>query len=156
MRLPTLFVATFTAGQPNFPWYARFTAGFTRTRPFEFMTSRTLDLHDFETTKPLETILIESLIPAIHSSACLLIDAIKPDGTLNHFAYEYLGQVNAQHDAYEPFLGGELLADVAIYYDKNSMYDPAENGLHGVAKLTQVVPTVAPRTPTSRRPTLPI
>ncbi len=27
------------------------------------------------------------------------------------------------------FLGGELLADVAIYYDKNSMFDPEENGL---------------------------
>ncbi len=120
----------FYGGAAEFSVVCKTNWGLTRTRPFEFMTSRTLDLHDFETTKPLETILIESLIPAIHSSACLLIDAIKPDGTLNHFAYEYLGQVNAQHDAYEPFLGGELLADVAIYYDKNSMYDPAENGLH--------------------------
>ena len=64
------------------------------------------------------------MIPMIHSSACMLIDAIKPAGTLNHQAYEYLSQINALHDAYEPFLGGEMLADVAIYYDRNSMYDP--------------------------------
>jgi hypothetical protein len=85
----------FYGGAAEFSVVCKTYWGLTRTRPFEFMTSRTLDLHDFETTKPLETILIESLIPAIHSSACLLIDAIKPDGTLNHFAYEYLGQVNA-------------------------------------------------------------
>lgn len=101
----------------------------TMKRPFEFMRARTQSLNDFETTLPAEQLLIETLFPTIHSSACLMIDAIKPDGTLNHRAYDFMGQVNAQHDAYEPFLGGDMLADVAIYYDKNSMYDPRENGL---------------------------
>ncbi len=50
-------------------------------------------------------------------------------GTLNHRAYEFLSQINALHDSFEPFLGGEMLADVAIYFDKNSMYDPDSNGL---------------------------
>ena len=59
----------------------------------------------------------------------MLIDAIKPDGTLNHRTYEYLSQINALHDAFEPFLGGEMLADVAIYFDKNSVYDPDANGM---------------------------
>ncbi len=103
--------------------------GLTPSRPFEFMTSRTEGLNDFETTKPLETLQVETFFPTIHSSACLLIDALKPEGTLNHQAYEYMGQANAPHNAYEPFLGGDLLADVAIYYDKGSMFDPAENGL---------------------------
>jgi len=129
----------FYGGAAEFSLVCKLYWGLTHTRPFEFMTSRTRDLSDFETTKPLEAILIESLVPTIHSSACLLIDAIKPNGTLNHSAYEYLGQVNAQHDPYEPFLGGELLADVAIYYDKNSMYDPAENGQHA----SQAYPSIA-------------
>lgn len=103
--------------------------GLTRTRPFEFMTSRTLNLNDFETTKPFQQLALESMIPMIHSSACLLIDVIKPTGTLNPEAYEYLSQINALHDPYEPFLGGEMLADVAIYYDKDSTYDPSANGL---------------------------
>jgi len=101
----------------------------TMNRPFEFMRARTETLNDFETTLPTEQLLIDSLFPTIHSSASLMIDAIKPDGTLNHRAYEYMGQINAQHDPYERFLGGDMLADVAIYYDKNSMYDPQQNGL---------------------------
>jgi len=119
----------FYGGAAQFSLVCKTYWGLTHTRPFEFMTSRTRDLNDFESTKPVEAILVESLVPTIHSSACLLIDAVKPDGTLNHLAYEYLGQVNAQHDPYEPFLGGELLADVAIYYDKASMYDPEVSGV---------------------------
>lgn len=88
-----------------------------------------MNLNDFETTKPFEQLALESLIPTIHSSACMLIDAIKPTGTLNHRAYEYLSQINALHDSFEPFLGGEMLADVAIYFDKNSVYDPDASGL---------------------------
>ena len=114
----------FYGGAAQFSIVCKAYLSLTRNRPFEFMTSRTLNLNDFETTKPFEQLALESMIPMIHSSACLLIDAIKPEGTLNHRAYEYLSQINSLHDAYEPFLGGEMLADVAIYYDKNSMYDP--------------------------------
>jgi hypothetical protein len=119
----------FYGGAAQFSIVCKAYLSLTRKRPFEFMTSRTLNLNDFETTKPFEQLALESMIPMIHSSACLLIDAIKPTGTLNPRAYEYLSQVNALRDAYEPFLGGELLADVAIYYDKNSMYDPDAHGL---------------------------
>ncbi|MGD0733473.1 MAG: alpha-L-fucosidase [Terracidiphilus sp.] len=101
--------------------------GLTRTRPFEFMTSRTVGLGDFETTNPFGQLLLESLIPTAHSGACLFIDAIKPNGRLNSQAYEYLSQVNFQHDAYEQYLGGDLQADVAIYFDKASLYDPSVN-----------------------------
>ncbi len=120
----------FYGGAAQFSIVCKAYLSLTRNRPFEFMTSRTLNLNDFETTKPFEQLALESMIPMIHSSSCLLIDAIKPQGTLNHRAYEYLSQINALHDAYEPFLGGELAADVAIYYDKNSMYDPEAKGLN--------------------------
>jgi hypothetical protein len=119
----------FYGGAAQFSLVCKAFLSLTRHRPYEFQTSRTLNLNDFETTKPFEQLALESMIPMIHSSACMLIDAIKPTGLLNHRAYEYLSQINALHDAYEPFLGGEMLADVAIYYDKNSMYDPASSGL---------------------------
>jgi hypothetical protein len=60
----------------------------------------------------------------------LTIDAINPDGTINHNVYELLGKINRERAPYEPFLGGSLMADVAIYYDKESMYDPDEKGVH--------------------------
>jgi hypothetical protein len=119
----------FYGGAAQFSFVCKAFLSMTRQRPYEFHTSRTLNLNDFETMKPFEQLALESMIPMIHSSACLLIDAIKPTGVLNHRAYEYLSQINALHDPYEPFLGGEMLTDVAIYYDKNSMYDPASNGL---------------------------
>ncbi len=116
-------------GEPaKFSLICRTFYGLSMNQPFELMRARTETLNDFETSLPEEQLLIETLFPTIHSSACLMIDAIKPQGTLNHRAYDFMGRVNAQHDPYERFLGGEMLADVAIYYDKNSMYDPNENG----------------------------
>ena len=40
-----------------------------------------------------------------------------------------MGKLNEDRAPYEPFLGGELQADVAIYYDQESMYDPTKNGV---------------------------
>jgi len=104
--------------------------GLTRMRPFEFMTSRTTGLGDFETTKSFNELLTSSSVATLHSAANLTIDSFNPDGTLNPEVYKFLGQQNAKQAPYEPFLGGDMLADVAIYYDKESMYDPEENGVH--------------------------
>lgn len=98
-----------------------------RTRPFEIMTSRTSDLFDFAGTKPFTQLLLETSVPLAHSSAYCVIDAFKPMGTLDPHTYEYLSQINAFHDPYERYLGGDLLADVAIYMDRSSYYDPALN-----------------------------
>jgi hypothetical protein len=117
----------FYGGATEFSLVCKAYDGLTRTRPFEFMTSRTIGLGDFETTKPFGQALLESTIPAVHSGACLFIDAVKPNGRLNKNAYEFLSQIHAQHDPYEQFLGGDLQADVAIYFDKASMYDPSVN-----------------------------
>jgi len=103
--------------------------GLTKVKPFEFYTSRTIDLHDFESVKPLDELKISAAVATLHSAASLLIDAIRPDGTLNEAAYEYMAKVNAFTQPYEPFLGGDLQADVAIYYDKESNYDPDEHGV---------------------------
>lgn len=100
-----------------------------RTRPFEFMTSRTTSLVDFVTIKPIHQLRAESFLPSIYSAALLTIDAINPDGTINHQVYDVLGKINRERAVYEPFLGGSLLADVAIYYDKASMYNPEEKGV---------------------------
>ena len=100
--------------------------GLTLKRPFEFMTSRTRNLRDHVTIKPFEEIRVESFVAPLHSAAFLMIDAINVDGTLNHGVYDLMGKVNAQRAPYEPFFGGDLQADVAIYYDKESFYNPAE------------------------------
>ena len=119
----------FYGGPPQFSLACKAFNSLNRVRPFEFMTSRTNDLTDFVTIKPMDEWRIESFVPTIHSGAALTIDAINPDGTINHQVYEYLAKLNAERAPYEPFLGGSLLGDVAIYYDKESMYNPDEKGV---------------------------
>ncbi|MCY4109172.1 MAG: hypothetical protein OXG11_09105, partial [Chloroflexi bacterium] len=102
----------------------------TRDRPFEMATSRTIGMTDHVTIKPKDQIRVESFVPTLHSAALMLIDAINADGTLNGEVYDFMRGLNAERAPYEEFLGGELLADVAIYYDKESMYNPDENGVH--------------------------
>jgi hypothetical protein len=100
--------------------------GLSRKGPIEFMTSRTRDLRDHATTKPFEEVRMESLVAPLHSAAFMMIDAINVDGTLNHGLYKFLTELNVDRAPYEPFLGGDLLADVAIYFDKESVYNPNE------------------------------
>ena len=104
--------------------------GLTRTRPFEFHTSRTRHPTDHVTMKPVDELRTESFVATLHSAGLLLVDYINADGTQNPQVYDALRPLNEQRAAYEPYLGGELLTDVAIYFDKNSLYNPDENGIH--------------------------
>jgi hypothetical protein len=112
------------AGALSYSLYSKVFYSLSRTHPFETMTSGTINLHDFEGVKPFAELLLETSIPITHSSAYRIIDAFKPMGTLNPHTYEFFSQVNAQHDPYERYLGGTLEADVAIYVDRSSFYDP--------------------------------
>jgi hypothetical protein len=111
--------------------------GVTRRRPFEFHTSRTRIYSDHVTVKPMEEIRTEAYVAALHSAALMIVDYINVDGTLNRQAHEFLGRLSAQRAVYEPFLGGNLVADVALYFDKNSLYNPFENGVE-IEKLANV------------------
>jgi hypothetical protein len=108
--------------------------GLTRSHPFEFHTSRTRIFSDHVTMKPADELRTESFVATLHSAGLLLVDYINADGTLNSQVYDVLKTLNQQRAVYEPFLGGELLADVAIYFDKHSLYNPDENGVH-ITKL---------------------
>ncbi len=111
--------------------------GLARTRPFEFVTSRTRIYTDHVTVKPMPELRTECFVATLHSAALMLVDYVNVDGTLNPEVYNYLRSLSAQRAAYEPFLGGNLMADAGIYYDKESMYNPDENKVD-VAKLQAV------------------
>jgi hypothetical protein len=72
-------------------------------------------------------------VATLHSAALSYIDAVKPSGEFNHSAYTLMGTINDLRKPYEPFLGGDLLGDVAIYYDRDSFYDPTQTGMSPVA-----------------------
>jgi hypothetical protein len=114
--------------------------GLSRIKPFEFHTSRTIGLGDFESIKPESEMKSSAAIATIHSAAKLFIDTLKPDGTLNENAYEYMAKANRFTIPYEPYLGGDMLADVAIYFDKESLYDPDEKQISTNASISNRMP----------------
>jgi hypothetical protein len=101
----------------------------TRTHPYEFMESAPFDLRSYLSVKPFEELRMESLVTTLHSAPIIMLDGILLDGRLYNPLYEVFAKVNALLAQYQPFLGGNLLADVAIYFDGESMYNPRERGV---------------------------
>lgn len=101
--------------------------------PFEFMTSRCVNLWDHTSTKSTEELVCHAALALANGGACFFIDAINPDGTLCSEVYDRLGRVNK---AIRPFLESvketkaSLLADVGLYFSMPSHIDPRDNGVH--------------------------
>ncbi len=108
-------------------------------RPFEFHTSRCLDLHDHVTTKSQERLETQAFLAPAHSSAFMFIDAIDPVGTLNPGTYSRIRSVFDKLAVYEPELGGDLCADVAVYFSQESKFNPIDNGKK-ITEISDVTP----------------
>ncbi|HHY81618.1 MAG TPA: family 10 glycosylhydrolase [Clostridiales bacterium] len=103
--------------------------GLSKNQPFEYMTSRcNPDLTDHTTLKTKEMIQLHDYIALAHQGAFLIIDAIDPRGTINEKVYELIGEVFEESSRYEPFMGGDLCYDAAVYFSLKSKFDPADNG----------------------------
>lgn len=103
--------------------------GLSRVKPFELMASISPAMSHHVMVREKDQFRFRTGMAAIHSAAFMMIDQINPDGTVNKQLYEYLRELNEEQAPYEPFLGGEMLADVAIYFDKQSTYNPDEKGV---------------------------
>lgn len=99
-------------------------------QPFEYMTSRCdPDLYNHTTMKSLEMLRLQNAITLAHHGAFLVIDAIDPVGTLYQGLYAQLGRVFAESKVFEPYLTGELLADVGLLFSHNAKPDADRNGM---------------------------
>ena len=101
----------------------------TPNKPFEFMTSRCYpSLRDHTTLKSREMLELHACLALAHNGAFLFIDAIDPVGTLNPRVYELMAEVFGKTRHYEPYLGGSMCQDVAVYFSLDSKMDFADNG----------------------------
>lgn len=101
----------------------------TPNKPFEFMTSRCYpSLRDHTTLKSREMLELHTCLALAHNGAFLFIDAIDPVGTLNPRVYEVMGEVFGKTRHYEPYLGGSMCQDVAVYFSLDSKMDFADSG----------------------------
>lgn len=104
---------------------------FTRKPPFEFMTSRCVDLHDHTTTKSPEEMFLAALTTLANGGAYFFIDAISPDGTLSETFYQALGKVNAKLLPFKKSvssLKAPLAAEVGLYFSMPCCVDHNING----------------------------
>jgi len=106
-----------------------------QTKPFEFMTSRCVDLHDHVTIKSSSQMETQSFLALAHAAAFMFIDAIDPVGLLNPPVYERIGAIFNKLAPYEKSLGGNIAADVAVYVSSSSRFDFRDNGTD-VAKFS--------------------
>ncbi|MFA7257597.1 MAG: alpha-L-fucosidase, partial [Kiritimatiellales bacterium] len=108
-------------------------AAFSKTMPYEFMTSRCVNLYDHTSTKSEIELLSHGATTLANAGAYFFIDAINPDGTLNPKTHEVLGKVGAQLKPFTHKLTEHkpvLLADTAIYFSMASHISQAYNGVN--------------------------
>jgi Hypothetical glycosyl hydrolase 6/Beta-galactosidase trimerisation domain len=101
----------------------------TPNQPFEFMTSRCYpSLRDHTTMKSKEMLELHAYLAMAHNGAFFFIDAIDPVGAQNPKVYERMGEIFGTSRDYEPYLGGEMCQDIAIYFSLDSKMDFSDNG----------------------------
>ena len=111
---------------------AKALAAFSKSIPYEFMTSRCVNLYDHTSTKSEGELLASAATTLANGGAYFFIDAINPDGTLNAPTYERLGRVAS---TLQPFkekvaqLKPVIHAEVALYYSMASHVNHTHNGL---------------------------
>jgi hypothetical protein len=114
-------------------------AAFSKNLPFEFMTSRCVDLSDHTSTKSEAEMLCSAATTLANGGACFFIDAINPDGTLQPEVYRKLGNVNTTLAPYMVTLARHkptAVADCGLYFSMASHIDERLNN----AKLEDIVP----------------
>lgn len=97
-------------------------------RPIGFETCIMVDLGNVTALKSEELLASKAGAALADGTAFIIIDSIDPVGTLNPRVYEREGRTFDLMARYEDELGGERVADVAVYFSTESKYDPADNG----------------------------
>lgn len=108
-------------------------SAFTRKKPFEFMTSRSVTLRDHTSTKSPDEMCASALTTLANGGAYLFIDAINPDGTLSDKFYSTLGELNKKLLPFRDAVAKEhysLSAGVGLYFSISCCIDHNCNGRH--------------------------
>lgn len=85
------------------------------------------------TTGAAHTATVEEQLSQAHVATAMggqymAIDAVQPDGGVYPGTYDLLADVFAQMRPYEEFLGGQAIADVAVYWSADAQMDFDSNG----------------------------
>jgi hypothetical protein len=110
---------------------AKILSAASKRQPFEYMTSRCVNLNDHTSMKSEAELRCEAATTLASGGAYFFIDAINPDGTLTDAVYDRLGRVSATLAPFTQKLKEHqpaLLADTGLYFSMRSLIDPGLNG----------------------------
>ena len=96
--------------------------------PYGFETSVMVSIPNHTAKKPVDLLRAKAYASLADGGAFIFIDAIDPVGTLNQTVYEHMAKIFDETKAYEPYFGGRLCQDVAIYLSTWSKCDFSDNG----------------------------
>ena len=114
----------------NHAFACKFYKNATANAPFEQMLSRCkpgLRMHTLNKTHDELCTAVASTLA--HHGATLIIDAIDPAGTMDSRVYDLIGQVFDFQIPYEPYLKGEMVEQVGVYYSLRSRGLPNTPGV---------------------------
>ena len=102
--------------------------------PFNYITSLCdPDLNYHTSIKVLDELLLHGITALVHGGAFSICDGINPDGCLRPRIYrDVIAPAFAQTAPYEPFVGGEMISNAAIWFSSRAKYDMEERG--GIAQ----------------------
>jgi len=109
-----------------------FTA-FSHEMPYEFMSSRCVDLKDHTSSKSEDELFLHAGTTLANGGAYFFIDAINPDGTLNKSVYEMFGRIDQRLKPFKECVAKHipsLEADCVLYFSMSSLVDPKITGMH--------------------------
>ncbi len=105
---------------------AKILAAASRSLPYEFMTSRCVDLHDHTSMKSEAQLTAEAATTLANAGAYFFIDAINPDGTLEEPVYQRLGAVSKTLSPFTRTIQRHrpvISAGTALYYSSAAYID---------------------------------
>ncbi len=97
-------------------------------RPTEFMTTIARNLIDHEQLQSEDTLKTQVYGAIGASSAFLMIAAVDPDGQNNPEMLDRSNRVFEQTKLFEPFIGGQPIEDIGVYFSDDSKMNFADNG----------------------------
>ena len=121
----------FYGGKPQQRLATKVMAAFANM-PFEFHTSRCVDLRDHTSMKSEAEMVCSAATTLAAGGAYEFIDAINPDGTLEQHVYDRLSRVTARLKPFREMMKTfqpRVVADVGLYFSMASHVKPADNGL---------------------------
>ncbi|MDO5423734.1 MAG: alpha-L-fucosidase [Eubacteriales bacterium] len=98
-------------------------------RPFERVNCWNYpNIHEHVLTRTEDELAMIAYNTIMHDGALTVIDQIDPVGTVHEQNYRTMKRVFDRIRRYEPYLGGELLADVGLYVSHLSNFDKEMDG----------------------------